>query len=102
MWNITQIILKSEGNKLFHCKYKLPKLTKEMVKYLDIKVILEDRREAIKHQLFKKKTRLRCFPVQLYITFKTLKTPIFFKLIPFLGKKKFSSTLLGSSGWSKN
>lgn len=49
MWNTTQIILKSEGKKIFHCKYKLPKLTKEMVNYLDIKVILEDRREAIKH-----------------------------------------------------
>lgn len=51
MWNTTQIILKSEGNKFFPCKHKLPKLTKEMAKYLDIQVILEDREETIKDQL---------------------------------------------------
>lgn len=45
MWITTQTILKSGGNNLFHCKYKLPKLIKAMVKYLDIKVILEDRRD---------------------------------------------------------
>ena len=49
MWNTAQIILKSERNKLFHCKYKSPKFTK-MVKYLDTKVILENRRETIKSQ----------------------------------------------------